>query len=303
MSRSVRWRSGRSRAPPESSCSRRSNRSSSASGENSLTLAAASSMASGSPSSRRQISSTVEAFAAVSSKAGATATARSQKSRTAGESRSPKKSGGTGNCRSPMSRSGALLVASTVRRGHSPTRSATKGAAGRRCSRLSISNSSLHLLQVPGKGIHQRRARRVFDPERLGEDRGDEIRILQRRQGYEGDTVGESRPGAPGHLQGQPGLAHASRTRQGQKPHVVATQEGRNVLHLVFAPDKRRRGHGKGATGRLGSGAANGGPPGRRLELGEIRAPPVAAPRPASARCRRAGAAASRARAGLWPGA
>jgi len=117
----------------------------------------------------------------------------------------------------------------------------------------------LHLLQVPAKGLHQRPARYVFDPERLGEDRGDEIRGLQRCQGYEGDTVGEIRFGAPCHLQSQPGLADAPGTGQGQKPHVVATQEDRHVLHLVLAPDERRRGHGKCATGKLGSGAASGG--------------------------------------------
>jgi hypothetical protein len=130
----------------------------------------------------------------------------------------------------------------------------------------------LHLLQVPAKGLHQRPARYVFDPERLGEDRGDEIRGLQRCQGYEGDTVGEIRFGAPCHLQSQPGLADAPGTGQGQKPHVVATQEDRHVLHLVLAPDERRRGHGKCATGKLGSGAASGGAPGRSFELGEIGA-------------------------------
>jgi hypothetical protein len=130
----------------------------------------------------------------------------------------------------------------------------------------------LHLLQVPGKGLHQRPARRVFDPERLGEDRRNEIRVLQRRQGHEGDAVGKIPVGTPCHLQGQPGLADAPGTGQGQKPHVVATQQGRHVLHFALAPDERSRGHGKDATGKLGSGASSGWAPGRGFELGEIGA-------------------------------
>ena len=135
---------------------------------------------------------------------------------------------------------------------------------------MSISNSISISCRCRVRASISDRARRVFDPERLGEDRGDEIRILQWRQGHEGDTVGEIRPGTPGHLQGQPGLADAARTGQGQKPHVVATQEGRTSSTSSLASDERRRGHGKNAAGGLGRGAANGGTPGRRLELGEI---------------------------------
>jgi predicted phage gp36 major capsid-like protein len=54
----------------------RSNLASSACGENSLALAAASSIASGSPSSLRQICATAAAFVSVSSKVGETALAR-----------------------------------------------------------------------------------------------------------------------------------------------------------------------------------------------------------------------------------
>ena len=66
----------RSRAPPVSSSSRRSRRACSSFGGRSLTRAAASSIASGSPSNCRQISTTACAFLAVSAKSGRTAAAR-----------------------------------------------------------------------------------------------------------------------------------------------------------------------------------------------------------------------------------
>ena len=70
MSRSVRWRSSASCAPPVSSGSRWSSRRRSACGVSVRTRGAASSIASGSPSSRRQISATASAFSSVSAKSG-----------------------------------------------------------------------------------------------------------------------------------------------------------------------------------------------------------------------------------------
>ena len=75
-SRIVCCRCGRSRPPPVSSGSRWSSRASSADGERTLTRAAASSMASGRPSRRRQIAATAWAFCSVTAKSGLTACAR-----------------------------------------------------------------------------------------------------------------------------------------------------------------------------------------------------------------------------------
>ena len=80
-----RCRAGRSWAPPVRRSSRFSSRPRIACGESSFTRAAASSIASGSPSSRRQIPATAAAFSSVSSKSGLTARARSRKNSTAGE--------------------------------------------------------------------------------------------------------------------------------------------------------------------------------------------------------------------------
>ena len=82
--RSVCWRAGRSRAPPVRICSRLSSRPSIAAGGSVLTRAAASSMASGRPSRRLQISAIARAFSLVSAKSGLDAVARSTNSITAG---------------------------------------------------------------------------------------------------------------------------------------------------------------------------------------------------------------------------
>jgi hypothetical protein len=76
----VRRRAGWSGAPPVNSGSRLSSLVRRAEGETTRSQAAASSIASGSPSSRRQISSTAAAFPASSLKSGRTWRARSTKS-------------------------------------------------------------------------------------------------------------------------------------------------------------------------------------------------------------------------------
>ena len=84
--RSVRWRSGRSRALPWRMSSRSSSRARSSSTEKRLTRAAASSIARGRPSSRRQIATRSPTLPSVTSNPGRTACARSTKSCTASDS-------------------------------------------------------------------------------------------------------------------------------------------------------------------------------------------------------------------------
>ncbi len=142
----VRSRAGWSRAPPVSRGRRGSSRASRAWGARRLLRAAASSIASGSPSSRRHTSATAPAFAAVRVKAGATAWARVAKRRTAAEvaawsgdavAGSGSTSGGTGNWCSPATCRTARLVTSTVSRGQAIISPATVGAAAATCSNLS----------------------------------------------------------------------------------------------------------------------------------------------------------------------
>ncbi len=86
--RSVCWRSGRSRAPPVNNRSRLSKRPRIAAGVRTFTRAAASSMASGRPSRRAQISTTAAALSSPKTKPGFTARARWINSATAGYSES-----------------------------------------------------------------------------------------------------------------------------------------------------------------------------------------------------------------------
>ncbi len=111
-------------------------------------------MASGRPSSRRQISATASAFSLVRSKPGAAAWARSANSRTEAYWRRSAScgppavpadgigSGATENSCSPLSRSTVRLVTSTTSPAAAARSSATSGAATVTCSKLSSSSTS-----------------------------------------------------------------------------------------------------------------------------------------------------------------
>ena len=140
-SRSVRWRSP---ALPPVRNERRfsSSRSRICGAVSSLTRAAASSIASGMPSSRRQISATAEAFWLFSSNDGLASRARSTNICTAADAASAseptgKPSGGTAYSRSSRTWSGARLVAISFRFGASVSTSPSSGDAGITCSKLS----------------------------------------------------------------------------------------------------------------------------------------------------------------------
>ena len=79
---SVCWRSSADRLPAVSTARQSPSRSAICAGESAPTRAAASSSASGIPSSRRQISATDPALSSLNAKPAATSLARSQNSRT-----------------------------------------------------------------------------------------------------------------------------------------------------------------------------------------------------------------------------
>ena len=147
MSRIARWRKGRSSGPPTKNSSRFSSCRPIAVSGRCFTLAAASSIAKGRPSSLRQISSTSDALCRSSWRSGITACARSQKSFVAGQpmmssaGSSPiwegDSRGGTGNSCSPRNRRALRLVTTKVVSGQLCTSEYTSGAAGVRCSRVS----------------------------------------------------------------------------------------------------------------------------------------------------------------------
>src|SRR5271165_2750554 len=147
VARSVCCRSGRSRPPPVSSPSECSSRGKIASGGSSLTRAAASSMASGSPSSLRAMAATAGAFSSSRVNPGTAAAARSANRRTDAQaasnaavgwsSSSGTASGGTGHSRSPETRSGERLLTRIRTALVSCSSRVTTGAPASRCSKLS----------------------------------------------------------------------------------------------------------------------------------------------------------------------
>ncbi len=148
--RRVRCRGNAERAPAASRRNRSSNRSTSWRRVIDRSRAAASSIGSGSPSSRRHTSATASTFSSVNRNPCDTAAARSAKSRTAGDwriSASSALSSGTPrdpiwHRASPGTTRASLLVASTRSRGHLASRSATRGAtASTRCSQLSSTSN------------------------------------------------------------------------------------------------------------------------------------------------------------------
>ena len=142
---------GRSRAPPVSSCRRLLSLVSREDGAKILIRAAASSIASGNPSSRAQISATAPALSLPSLKSGLTATARCRNSATAGycdrlsgedfPPGSGSASGGKGNSCSPYTCSADRLVTMIFRFTPVANNSATVPAAAVRCSKLSSTSS------------------------------------------------------------------------------------------------------------------------------------------------------------------
>ena len=113
--------------------------------------AAASSMASGSPSRRAQMAATAAALSAPRTKSGRTAWARSMNRATASFAARPARSparcgsgrarGWTGYSRSPARWRTSRLVTSTLRPEHRASSSWTTGAAGTTCSKLSRTSS------------------------------------------------------------------------------------------------------------------------------------------------------------------
>ena len=150
VARSVRWRSGMSTHPVPTASSEVVSRARSVSGSSIRVRAAASSMASGTPSSRRQISTTAEALRSVRANPGRTARARSTNSASAGAdarssiglvAASGRGSGGTRYSHSARSPSTVRLVARISTPGQRARSSPRSRAESTTCSRLSRMSS------------------------------------------------------------------------------------------------------------------------------------------------------------------
>ena len=213
------------RGPPVSSRKRSESPVAICSTESIRTRAAASSIASGSPSSSAQIAATEPASSGLSSKSGRTSAARSTNSDTASDPAkvSPPSAGsdsdGTRQSVSPPTPSGARLVASTT----------TSGAAHSSASAASAHASPQVLAvveheqrpaggEIGARGLELRHARQRTHPQRLRDRRPDQPLVSQRRQLDPPAAVGVAVQGLGGGLQREPRLAAAARAGQGQQP-------------------------------------------------------------------------------------
>ena len=207
-SRIVRWRAGRSRAPPVSSGSRGSSRASSAAGGRTLTRAAASSMASGRPSSRVQTAATAAALSALRAKPGCHVRRPLDEEphrRHPGQPRDRRRRVGAGNRRGHRQRRHCqLLLAAQAQalpagRQHRQPRARGEQVADqgghRRHQMLAIVQEQQHLAGTEGglQPLMQRLVAAFPDPQHPGDRRQQKHRVDQRREVHPAHPVGESR--------------------------------------------------------------------------------------------------------------
>ena len=215
-------------------------------GAKAATRAAASSMASGSPSSRRQISATAEALASLSAKPEFAAIARcanrrpaSDSARVASRSSVGSRSGGTRKTTSPAMLSGSRLVASRRRRGQ--PRSSVFGELGAGWQHvLAVIQDEQEALRAQDLDqLLENRLVRLFDhPQALGHRASHRAWLRERRQLDQQDAIGEvARFGrAVRNLQRETRFARAA--WPGQRHDGRFGQVQSNLPQLLLAPDE-----------------------------------------------------------------
>ncbi len=258
--RRVRCRGRAVRLPPVSRRKRSSSRSASCSTGMVRLRAAASSRASGRPSSRRQIWATASALSPVSAKSGRTARARSTNRSTAGTRVSRPRA--DRRCRGGAAgRGAAARRTATAARGWWPA----PAAAGQAPSRASTSSAAAiedvlavvedqqhrggvqHLDQPVAGTAHVHGAslqgRDVPGPDRV-DHRGQHVaRVRDLGQLHDPHGVGRRRAQGAGGLDGQPGLARAARPDQRDQPGPL--QRGGHRARVVVATDEAGDGRGQ----------------------------------------------------------
>ena len=241
--------------------------------------AAASSIASGRPSSRRQISATAAALPSVRAKPGRTARARSTNSATAGEDSSSSSgtvagsagsaSGGTGYSRSARSPSTVRLVAKITTRGQRASSSPRPGAAWTTCSRLSRISSHAPSPNVSASASTGEPVPRQVGPRHPADGGQDQPGVGDRVQRHEHRARAEAITQPLAHRHRQPGLADPARAGQRHQPHPRTLNQPGHLIDGPLPPQQRRHAHRQrarptGARRRRRSGrglAASGGEP------------------------------------------
>ena len=279
---SVCWRAGASRGPLGSMFGSRSSRSRISPGASSFARAAASSIASGSPSSCLQTRATSGALAVSSSNSGSTACARAVKRRTASVLTSA--SNGRSASGSLERRHRVLAL------GGQPQRRAARGqdphAWGRGEEVADEGCSGEDLLEVVQHEQHPPLAQMLDHAlgqvplalahvERLGDRRHQELRARDRREADEQRTVAELGLELVRDRQPDSRLARASRAGEGDEPRALVAEQRADCRELEPAADERRGGHRqrlRRAGRRFRSGEARVLPEDRPLQLLQGRA-------------------------------
>ena len=259
----VRCRSGTSRAEVTRSGSTRSSRESIAAGVRARMRADASSMASGTPSSARQMRATSAAFSAVTSNRGSAARARSRKSRTAGDSRIASTvawtgsggtaSGSTSKTCSPRTRSLARLVTRNVAPGRSVSSVTTSGAASSTCSKLSSTMRSRRPARAMPSCSESGRSPVSRTPSSRAIAREHVLGVAHVLERHERHPV-ERRAGVARDLDREAALADAAGADERDEPLRVVAQPGEQRRDLELAP------HGLVVGGRDAAGRCRGSP-------------------------------------------
>ena len=212
--------------------------------------AAASSIASGRPSRRTQISATAGAFAFVTAKSALTARARSMKSATASYCESDAIVGQVRRVGQVERRHRVLVLAREV--DGDPARDEQlqlrrgREQVGRRGRRLDEVLEVVEDEQEPLLGEEALEAlgdgsgAGLAEPERLRDRGQDERGVGDRRERDEEDALREVLDQLGGGLEREPGLARAARAGERQQAHVVPPKPLGDRGHLALAADQRR---------------------------------------------------------------
>ena len=211
--------------------------------------AAASSIASGMPSSRRQIVAARAAFVGVASISGRLTRARARNSSTAGfrvsTSGSVSSSAGTGRGSTQTTRSRGTpiairLVARIVRPGR-PGEEVGEGRRGGPHVLDGVEDEDARLAaQGLGEGLDDRPAGLFRDAHGAGDRGQDERRVVDAVEGHERDAAVAPRQRAAGELDGEPALPHPADPGERDERPVAAQGEPADGRDVGLAPDQRR---------------------------------------------------------------
>ena len=226
----MRRRGGASRAPLESSARPRSRRSSSAEGGRIRSRAVASSIASGRPSSLRQISWTLAALASVRSNSPQAARARSEQLNRFGS----RQVFDAGAVRQAQRRNRKQVLANHLQRAATGSHDAQARARGEQCRNqrhcfeqvLEVVQHEQHTLigNIRGERGHDLGSVGIRQFKRGGDHTRDEGWVQYRGERHKDEAIGKHIGGGAGDGQRQPRLAHPARTGQRQQTVAVAQQ-------------------------------------------------------------------------------